>query len=808
MKFRFYFVVVLILICFQINAQPYLLSGRVTDAESGQPLAFVSVTIVGNNRSVTTDIDGTFRITSSTPAPTLRFNMVGYESFSVLTDSLKMPLQLSMKKNQIELPEIKVKPGENPAHRIIRRVVENRKMNNPEMLRSFSYTAYCKMSFNYHEDTVISRYRFPFGLDTLLRDTTDLSIRNQTARRHLFLSEYVSQRVYERPGKNNERIISSRVSGLSDPSFAMLASQMQSFSFYNDFVTLLGKQYLNPISFNSHKRYAFHLVDTLYTEKGDSVYVISYHPRKEGAMFNGLKGILYINTDGYAVQNVLAEQVNDDSRYVMRIQQQYQKTDSQNWFPVQLNTDLLFKKMQRKSSFHTYYVLGQGRTYLSDIKINPDVDQVKFTKIALEADKDAALRNDVFWLTHRTVPLSRRDSLTYHIVDSMGRAQRYNQKMKELESLLMGYIPIGPIDLIFKKMVKYNEFEGLKTGVNLTTNQKFSQYFLLGGFASYGFNDKGWKYGANAQVFTSWTSPNRLSVSFRDDVGERGAISFYDDRVATSTARFRNLLVIRMDEIKEREFAIGVGSLGYMRANLYLNQSEKNLYAYSFQTAPGNSSSYFTFTEAGLCIKFGYREQYIKTPQGNLISLGTKYPMVWINYRQGLTVLNGQYKYSKYELKISQTLLSRRWGKFQATGVAAMVKGDVPLCNLYNGNGSYRSFTIEAENSFATMGMDEFYSDRFAALYLRQNFGALFGRHPLFAPEVSIATHLGVGNMSNTQQHIARFKTLEKGYYESGILLNKLIGVLGFGVFYRYGPYQQAKQSDNFAWKLTLNLKL
>ena len=55
------------------------------------------------------------------------------------------------------------------------------------------------------------------------------------------------------------------------------------------------------------------------------------------------------------------------------------------------------------------------------------------------------------------------------------------------------------------------------------------------------------------------------------------------------------------------------------------------------------------------------------------------------------------------------------------------------------------------------------------------------------------------------------FLTIDKGYFESGIvvkgLLNALFAKLGLGVFYRYGYYAWPNYEpfdsvwDNFAWK-------
>jgi hypothetical protein len=147
------------------------------------------------------------------------------------------------------------------------------------------------------------------------------------------------------------------------------------------------------------------------------------------------------------------------------------------------------------------------------------------------------------------------------------------------------------------------------------------------------------------------------------------------------------------------------------------------------------------------------------------------------------------------------------------TLVAGKVDGKVPLCNLYNGHGSYQSFGIESENSFATMRLNEFYSSEFASLFLKQDFGTLLFTTPKFKPEVCLVTNIGFGKLLHPEYHqIINMKTLDKGYCESGVLINKILNNqlygLGFGIFYRYGPYTYSKIADNFAYIMTLSLSL
>jgi hypothetical protein len=65
------------------------------------------------------------------------------------------------------------------------------------------------------------------------------------------------------------------------------------------------------------------------------------------------------------------------------------------------------------------------------------------------------------------------------------------------------------------------------------------------------------------------------------------------------------------------------------------------------------------------------------------------------------------------------------------------------------------------------------------------------------------------GNMTKPEQHIGlEFKTLNNGFFESGIELNQIFNGLGLTAFYRYGPNQLSKFEDNIAVKLSFVLNL
>ena len=107
------------------------------------------------------------------------------------------------------------------------------------------------------------------------------------------------------------------------------------------------------------------------------------------------------------------------------------------------------------------------------------------------------------------------------------------------------------------------------------------------------------------------------------------------------------------------------------------------------------------------------------------------------------------------------------------------------------------------------MRMNEFLSNKYIAFYFMHDFGKLLYQGERFKPEFAFATNVAIGWLDFTTSHYnVDYKTMDKGYYESGILINRLLNLrlytLGVGVFYRYGPYTFKNGWENVAGKLTL----
>lgn len=313
------FLVVILLSTKSLVAQ-HALTGKITDERNRQPLAFVNVVVNEGLQGVISDIDGRYEIVSNEPISKIKVSSIGYESREIAITSGQKKCNVTLKPKTFELDEVTVEAGENPAHRIIDSLMAHRKANNPNSLDTYSYKIYDKMVFT------IDSSSFDQALaDDTAHQKSDLRILDSIMKKSdLMVMETASEVLFMAPDRKLQHVLGTKVAGMKEPTFIYLVNTMQSVSFYDETINIIGTDYVNPISRGSKDHYFFTLEATNPIGEGDSLYVISFHPMR-GSSFNGLRGVMTVNSDGWALQSVKASPNEKGNLFEASIQQLYQK---------------------------------------------------------------------------------------------------------------------------------------------------------------------------------------------------------------------------------------------------------------------------------------------------------------------------------------------------------------------------------------------------------------------------------------------------------------------------------------------------
>ena len=130
----FYYIIICILILTNASfshGQWTKIRGIVTDAVTKEPLPFVNISFPGTNIGCITDFNGEYYIETRMPGDSLMASYVGYHvSVSPVKKHVFQVMDFSLTPKDIQIDEIVVHAGENPANILFRKLVKNKENNN------------------------------------------------------------------------------------------------------------------------------------------------------------------------------------------------------------------------------------------------------------------------------------------------------------------------------------------------------------------------------------------------------------------------------------------------------------------------------------------------------------------------------------------------------------------------------------------------------------------------------------------------------------------------------------------------------
>lgn len=775
----------------------FVRKGQVIDAETREPLAFAHIIFdISTRQGTLADIDGNFVLKSPSQPDAIVVSYLGYKTltYSLLNDESK--IIIALKPTGLSLSEVLIEAERNPAETLIKKVIANKKRNNPDRIVAYTCETYNKAVYDWflRSDTTLNLNQAEVDLQKFISKTA------------LLVMESVTERKFTRPDRLEEVVVGTRVSGFKRPDFAPLSTDIQPFAFYQEVVTLLDRAFINPIANGSLRRYDYRLIDTIFQEL-DTIYVVSFKPQ-EGKNFEALEGQLYINTHHYALQNVIAHPA-EQGLMEFQIEQKYILIDDKQWFPHQLNFEILAGQLPSDE-------VGMritGKSYIRKVDLEPGLTKKSFGYQQTRMEKDAHEKDSTYWTQQREDSLNLREENTYVMMDSLGEKINMDGLLRIGSKLGEGKLPIGPLDLDFNKVYTFNEYEGHRLGLGLLTNERISEYITLGGYFGYGTRDKGWKYGGSLDISLLPRHEWKIGGQYKNDVREPGQSSLTP---VEGYNYVRNLLISRMDRGEEMSVYSSWRMLKYAQLKVVGSQYEREpLYPYQFESWQGDSL--VRSTDIQVRLRYAFKEKIVES-FGQNYQMGSKYPVIEVNYTRGLEdVLDGELSYSKWEIDLTQTWSSKAFGESQLRIRGGMVDGNLPSNWLFYGAGvKHPEIWLLVPHSFQTMQPYEFLSDQYVYGFFTQDIGSRLFNKGKFRPKVELIQAVAWGKLGRPEVHQGfPIKTLEKGYFESGVMIRQLLKFkylniayigLGGGVFYRYGPYHLPELGDNFAIKIALSV--
>ncbi|MDB5196686.1 MAG: hypothetical protein JWP88_1057 [Flaviaesturariibacter sp.] len=784
--------------------------GVVADSATRKGLPFATLQLDDQKSGVITDINGHFSIYVK-EGQTISLSYIAHAFRTLKATNLTTGDTLFLSPSATAMGEVVIRSDEKKITRIVNTAVRNKPLNNPEQYASYECNVYYKMSadllgleYTATDSTRRDSIRLAKGDTSKLAEEPDFF----SPTRHLLFAETFSKRLYRKPQQLQEVVLASRFSGMKKTYFHNTVTDVLPFHLYTDYINLGGVDYNNPIARGWQSRYRFRLQDELRVGR-DTVFLLSFEP-KPGTAFNGLQGVVYINSNGYAISHFIAATGDTTKDRQIRFEQVYQFT-GERWFPRELNYQLTMKHIISKAATMKW----NGHSVIDSVFYDqrPSYAFDKAHPVRLHDSID--LRTPEEWSRFRGDTITARERDTYVFMDSFTNKYGLEKIIIATSRLNMGRIPIGKIDLDINRLLAQNDYEGTRLGAGFYTNDKISNRFSIGGWAGYGFTDRRWKGGASFTVYPGRGKEAWIALGWQDAYRNPGEVRLHEDLYRKG---LRNWLLGKPERVQELTMT---GNLrkGYLefRPEL-LRQQITPLYLDSF-TVGGKPFKNFNTSEAGIGLRYAYAERRVPVFDYYMPE-ETKYPIVYLRVSKG-RINSGSYSagYWRTLAAITYTFHGNRWGRdyyrLEGGWVYSPKNGALPRTLLLAGNGirTARSHYY-SPTGFVTMRPFDYFSDHYLSLLYRHEFDRFFWDAKWSKPFLSLAHNSVVGGLSKASAAAnSGISSFSKGYHESGLMINQLLRYnihvtdvyLNIGGFYHWN--KAAAFEKNAFWVFSISTR-
>lgn len=769
-----------------VAAQETIIQGKVTDANSGDPLPFVNVYFKGTQIGVTTDFDGNYLLKTKTPTDSLVATYVGYITrVRPVSKGIQQTINFQLQEDVVSLAEIVIKPGENPAFEILRRVQRNKDQNDKRKLSAYEYDTYTKIEIDV--DNISDKFRekkIVKKITQVLDSVQRMAGEDGKPILPMLITESVSKVYYrDNPSLKKEQILKTRITGVgvTDGTTVtqMIGSSFQEYNFYQNWLNIVTKEFVSPIADVWRLYYDYDLTDSLVID-GHYCYKLDFFPRSEQEL--AFSGTMWITKEDYALKQIdatVSKFANLNFIEKIKIQQELAPTQAGGWLPVKNRILIDVSEVSKNSAG----MLAKFYTSNKNFVVNQP-KPVKFFEKPIEANEDAHLKEaEAYWDTVRHEPLSETEKNVQKMIDTLKSIPIIRTYTDIIKTVVDGYYDVGDIKIgPYLGTVAYNSVEGLRLTAGFKTDYSFSKKWILAGQFGYGFDDDRYKYMASATKILDRERWTTASFRVRRDIARLGVDdeSLADNPLFLTATRWG---MIRrgyyFDEYRaafQREILKGFTQKVSAR---YWTFEPTYVFGFFQQPPASDSVAINTFQTAEVTAEIRYAKDEIFLQNDNdRISLGTnKWPVISLRYTHGIkNFLGSDYSYNKLRFNMTKRLKTGPLGVGYLTLSGEYIFNTLPypLLVLHLGNQS----PVYSSQTYNLMNFGEFVSDHYAAIQYRQYFeGLLLNRIPLIKRlnwRLLATANIIQGGMRQANRDLIAQKypdvtgerTLQAGYFE------------------------------------------
>lgn len=770
--FRIYITLLICTLPVSVSAQT--ITGIVTDAQTGDTLAFPSASYHGHQVAVSGNGSGRFSIVKHV-GWVLTISSVGYKSQSIVVqESTPDIMNVRLKSDTKQLAEvvIKQKRGKysrknNPAVELMRRVIAAKKRTDLDNHDFYQYNKYQKLTLAFNGITpqdldsgLISKHKW-------MASQIELCPYNNKLILPVSVDETVTRHLYRKNPRSKKDIITGQnTTGINqliqtgDILNTMMKDVFTDVDIYDDQIRLLQYPFTSPIGKDAIGFYRYYIEDTVYVGQ-DRCYHLQFLPNNQQDF--GFSGELYILADStlHVKQCNLRLPKKSDVNFVenLQVKQTYIRLPGGEWV---LTVDDMIVELSVAKFLQKLIVIRTTR--LNDYAFDVLPHKLFKGKARERYEADAMMRDEAFWDRYRTVELTKSESSMNEFVHRIEQLKGFKYIIFGAKALIENFVEtgspkhpskvdIGPINTIITR----NFIDGFRTRVSAQTTANLNPHWFLSGYYAHGWGSRKDYYKAeltysfNKKEYLPREFPKRtLTFTSTYDITSPSDKFVHTDKdnvfTALKWAKVDKMMFYNRQQLAfEREEEWGFKTMLSLKTEA--NEAAGTLFFQPLKNPDPRLSdliSNLSDLEAGrllhngkirtteLKLKFEISpgRTYINTKQRR-IPINLDAPVFSISHTMGFKgLLGGEYDYNVTELGVYKRFWLNSWGKVDTRikAGAQWNKVPFPLLIMPAANLSY----IVNEESFGLINNMEFLNDRYASMEMEWDLnGKLFNRIPL-----------------------------------------------------------------------------
>lgn len=399
---RFLTLLLLTVLCTGVRAQ--MLSGRITDANSGDPLPYASIYVEQTKSGTASNADGYFQVKLAAGSNRVVFSYLGYTT-QVKTVSGTRTMNVELSDEALELQQVEVlSSGEDISYSVIRRAIAKAEYHLNQ-LDSYSAEVYIKGTGKVN--------KIP-GLIRMMADKEDRKEIDESLDRP-FTSESTSRVEYQRPNTYRQEVLSTYSVGNEQ----FDANPYIFTSFYSPYVA---EQIVGPLSPKAFGYYKFEH-EGVFVDRDELVNRIKVIPRSKGEDI--FEGYINIVQDDWSLHSL--DLTTRKLGFVINMTRTYAEVEEHVWMPITTTLDADGQIFGFALEYHYLSTIGDY-----ELELNPElggyvevIDEKTQPELAEAAKKKKKSTGEIETILAEGGELTRKD---------MRRLMREYRKQETKES--------------------------------------------------------------------------------------------------------------------------------------------------------------------------------------------------------------------------------------------------------------------------------------------------------------------------------------------------------------------------------------